>query len=62
MATNISFQFLSSGYIGSEPDKGASQEHRFFGWLLLGERSSSTCLWVHVSRQSVWSSERFDFL
>jgi len=44
MATNISFQFLSSGYIGSEPDKGASQEHRFFGWLLLGERSFSTCL------------------
>jgi hypothetical protein len=44
MSINVSFLFLSSGYIGSELDKGASQEHRFFGWLLLGERSFSTCL------------------
>ena len=43
-------------YIGPELDKGASQESGVFDWLLLGERSFGTSLWVHVSGQSFWSS------
>ena len=42
------YTFFLSHYIGSELDKGASQESSFIGWLLLGEGSFSIGLRIHV--------------